>query len=70
MAPACSWSGTGWSDTWVAAEVISVANGSVYAAPVDTASVLTSSTGQSLVANFNLGELPLGETADPKPTIT
>lgn len=69
MASACSWSGTGWSDTWASAEVISVANGSVYAAPVDNASVLTSSTGQSLVANFNLGELPLTGSADPKPSL-
>lgn len=69
MASACSWSGTGWSDTWVAAEVISVANGNVYAAPVDSASVLTSGTGETLVANFNLGELPLSSSADPKPSL-
>lgn len=67
---ACTWSGTGWSTDFASAEVISVANGHVYAAPVATASVLTSATGHDLVANYNLGQLPLGKDSDPKPTIT
>lgn len=66
----CTWSGTGWSSTFASAEVISVANGSVYAAPVDTPTVLTSASGETLVANFNLGPIPLDTVSDPKPTIS
>lgn len=66
----CAWGGTGWSEDFLAAEVISVANGHVYGAPVKTASILTASTGQDLVANYNLGQLPLSKDSDPKPTIT
>lgn len=62
-----AWSGTGWSDNFMAAEVISIANGSVYAAPVASLPVLTSSTGATLAPNFNLGELPLAKGSDPKP---
>lgn len=62
------WDGAGWSDDFVAAEVISVANGSVYAAPVKDPTVLDATSGTSLIANFNLGDLPLGPNSDPLPS--
>lgn len=61
----CSWGGSGWSDDFVSAEVISIANGQMYAAPVKDPTILTSSSGAPLSANFNLGNIPLGEATDP-----
>lgn len=63
----CSWGGSGWSEDFASAEVISIANGSVYAAPVKDPTILTSSSGALLSANFNLGNIPLGEATDPPP---
>lgn len=67
MISSCTWSGTGWSDDFLSAEVISVTNGPIYAAPVKDTTILTSSSGETLAANFNLGDLPLGPGADPSP---
>jgi hypothetical protein len=63
------WNSTGWSDDFVAAEVVTaVASGHVYAAPVKDVTVLTSATGETLCEGFNLGPVPLDKGADEQPT--
>lgn len=69
LLPSCGWA-SGWSDDYVGAEVISVTNGPVYALPVSDVSELTAQTGKALVANFDLGRVPLDDRANPKPSFT
>lgn len=55
MISQCTWSGAGWLDTYLGAEVLSVTNGDVFAAPVDNIANLTTVSGEKLVTSFGLG---------------
>lgn len=55
MISQCTWSGAGWLDTYFGAEVLSITNGDVFAAPVDAISSLTVVSGEKLVTSFALG---------------
>lgn len=65
---ACTWSGAGWLDTYFGAEVLSITNGTVYAAPVDNIANLTTVSGEALLAGFGMGvtgSVPGQSAAEP-----
>jgi hypothetical protein len=51
----CTWSGAGWQDTYVGAEVVSITNGDIFAAPVDDLTTLDLTSGIKLITGFGMG---------------
>lgn len=55
MISTCTWNGAGWKDTYYGAEVLSITNGDIFAAPVDTLADLDTTSGEKLIVAFGMG---------------
>lgn len=63
----CAWSGAGWSDNYLGAEVVSITNGDIFTGPVDDITKLTTTSGEKLVVGYGLGISGLDDQSKTAP---